>query len=176
MKTSVWVFSIILCVLVVLVEFDVNRRSTKLTSNSKVKKNEIAKTEAPAIPVLKKDLNQLAKIMTDTKANEDQRSEAVELIAGYQTVESLQQLEDFVVQKNLNVKNELESALKAQAIEGIAAYPQKELALSSLNSINPKVSELFLKERIKKSMTGLKMQNSESVDDTDSNALKTLVE
>ena len=64
----------------------------------------------------------------------------------------------------------------AQAIEGIASYPKKELALSSLNSLSQHVSESFLRDRIARSGEYLRNSKVDSTDKQDENALKKLVE
>lgn len=74
-----------------------------------------------------------------------------------------------------NRKREFESILRVQAIEGIAAYPKKELALSYLSSLEKQVNETFLKDRIVRSEEGLKGRhlNSQPKDEA---VLKQLVQ
>ena len=104
---------------------------------------------------------------------------AVELLARKQTVESLKQLENFVQQHETTTKwsrtREFESVLRAQAIEGIASFPQKDLAVSSLMALDPKLNESFLKDRIKRSLVGLK-NDSQTPEKQDNEALSKLVE
>ena len=60
-------------------------------------------------------------------------------------------------------------------MEGIAAFPQKDLAISSLTQLNPRVSESFLKDRINRSVASLKNQ-APSAEKQDEDALEKLVE
>ncbi|MBC7466086.1 MAG: hypothetical protein H7256_08840 [Bdellovibrio sp.] len=216
MKKSFWIFSLILIIAVVLVEFDLAQRNARTiakqikngtlpvaknssvpTSNSnkelkssqkidqqlaQLAQNNLEQSDDQIQDVAKNlsnaDLKKLSEVMSDKKADEDQRTLAVELISRHQTVESLKQLESFVlrpVTSSENNKRQLESVLKAQAIEGIAAYPQKDIAISSLTSLDPVVSEAFLKDRIKRSMATLQNQ-VEKTEKSDGDALRKLVE
>ncbi len=125
------------------------------------------------------DIKKLSQVMLDTTENGDQRAMAVELLSRRQNVESLKQLENFVQQHEANAKwsrsREFESVLRAQAIEGIASYPEKNLAISALTNLDPKLDESFLKDRIKRSIAGLKNGNKAS-DQRDQEALSKLVE
>lgn len=200
MKRSFWVFTLVLVLAVVLIEFDLARRSARLVANQTKKTTTMAsnKTATPTVSsalsqpeeseqknqdlakkLSPKELKRLADIMVDRKADEDQRALAIQLVARNQTVASLKELEDFVLHKKgysfFNRKDELETVLKAQAIEGIAAFPQKDLAISSLTSLDPKIDESFLKDRIKRSMAVLQNQVEKS-EDVDTDALQKLVE
>jgi hypothetical protein len=66
--------------------------------------------------------------------------------------------------------------LKAQAIEGIASYPQKNLALSYLNSLADKVDESFLKDRISRSSENLEERPKANLQQQEEAALKQLIE
>lgn len=144
--------------------------------------------------VVDKKLDELAKVMTNaeiqkllllmTRADQDgdQRAMAVELLSRNKTPEALQALQDFVVNHQTNEstgwnrQREFESVLRAQAIEGIASYPRKELALSSLNSLSEHVSESFLRDRIARSGEYLRNGKVDPIEKQDENALKKLVE
>ncbi len=125
------------------------------------------------------DVKKMSRVMSDVDQNGDQRAMAVELLARKQTIESLKQLESFVQQHQNTTKwsrsREFESVLRAQAIEGIAAFPQKDLAMSSLMALDPKMDEAFLKDRIKRSIVGLKNEN-QIPEKVDNDALIKLVE
>lgn len=225
MKKSFWIFSLILILAVVLVEFDLAQRNARTiakqikdgtlpaaniaknnSSSSSASKpasvavektapaenveqqlaqlaqNELEQSDEKIQDVAKNlstaDLKKLSEVMSDKKADEDQRTLAVELVSRHQTVESLKQLESFVLQPSTNSANrkrQLESVLKAQAIEGIAAFPQKDLAISSLTTLDPNISEAFLKDRIKRSMATLQNQVEKS-ENSDGDALRKLVE
>lgn len=210
MKRPLWIFILLLSLIVVLVEFDLARRSARLAAYAK--EGAATKTIVDAEPktfeqnfqqlsdvvadletapsdtddriqtlsknLSDKQMQRLAEVMKDKKAKEDQRTLAVELIARHKTVQSLKKLEDFIVEPGVeskNKKSDLESALRAQAIEGIAAYPEKDIALSTLSSLDPQVDESFLKDRISRSMATLKdqVENSEG---RPKNSLQNLVE
>jgi len=221
-KKSYWIFTLILILAVVAVEYDLAHRNS-LTIAKQIKDGTLvvkarkelapksladkivdaAKSPAPIQTTLKQlaadeqtasveqtdekiqgvakslsnaDLEKLSEVLNNPKADQDERTLAVELITRHQTVESLKELENFVTEEKSPLsKNEVESVLKAQAIEGIAAFPQKDLAISSLNSIDPKVHETFLKDRVKKSRALLQNQ-VENSEDEDTNALRKLVE
>ncbi len=125
------------------------------------------------------DIKKLSHVMADTGSSGDERAMAVELLSRRQSIESLKQLEEFVATHEATNQwsrnREFESVLRAQAIEGIASYPQTDLAISSLTALDPKIDESFLKDRIKRSIAGLKKQ-SESADKQDQEALSKLVE
>lgn len=120
--------------------------------------------------------------MTKTDQDGDQRAMAVELLSRNKTPEALQALQDFVIYHQTDGstgwsrQREFESVLRAQAIEGIAAYPKKELALSSLNSLSQHVSESFLRDRIARSGEYLRHGKTDPIEKQDENALKKLVE
>lgn len=126
-----------------------------------------------------RDLNSLSNVINDKKAVGDQRAMAVELLSRHHSVEALKKLEQFVQDHDdsstWSREREFESVLRAQAVEGIAAFPQKDLAITSLTQLNPKVSESFLKDRISRSVAGLKNQ-APSAEKQDNEALEKLVE
>ena len=105
---------------------------------------------------------------------------AVELLSRSKIPDAVLMLKEFVASKQLASttsarKRELESVLRAQAIEGIAGYPQKDLALSYLNSLSKEVDETFLKDRIVRSEEGIKGRTVR-VQQKDEAALKQLVQ
>ncbi len=127
------------------------------------------------------DILKFSSLIEDTQEKNDHRSMAIELLARKKSNESLQILNKFVEnhaahpKKSQDVNIEFESVLRAQAIEGIASYPVKDLALSYLNSLSQKVNEAFLKERISRSEENLKSVHSQTKSDQDSD-LKKLIE
>ncbi|MFZ3229725.1 MAG: hypothetical protein WA160_05945 [Pseudobdellovibrio sp.] len=177
MKKSVWFFSLILAVAVVLVEFDVARRNSKVIAKNNLKKNEQLIPVNSEIKVAEKKNDRLSEVAESNIAIGDQRTQAIEHIASLQTVESLKQLEDIVLKEpdSTEASAEFETVLKVQAIEGIAAYPQKDLAISSLISIDPKINEAFLKDRIKRSLIELRAQSENSEKQVE-DSLKKLIE
>lgn len=127
------------------------------------------------------EIRKLAVVVRSKTENEDRRAMAVELLSRSKTRDAILMLKEFVGSRHTyvgpvtNRKRELEFVLRAQAIEGIAAYPQKELALSYLNSLAGQVQETFLKDRIARSEEGLKgrVPNTQHKDEA---ALKQLVQ
>jgi hypothetical protein len=65
--------------------------------------------------------------------------------------------------------------LRAQAVESIAAYPQKEIAISTLNFLHQKVDESFLADRINRATAHL-LGRAPAPEAQDEAALKDLVE
>jgi len=128
-----------------------------------------------------KHVDGLYEIISDDKSNADERALAVELLSLKNDTTSLVALQNFVANtKNINgvkwdEKKELETVLRAQAVEGIAAYPEKEIAISTLNYLQQKVDQRFLSERISRASMSL-MYDNKPVTHQDEEALKKLVE
>jgi len=128
-----------------------------------------------------KHVDGLYEIISDDKSNGDERALAVELLTLKNDTTSLVALQNFVANtKNINgvkwdQKKELETVLRAQAVEGIAAYPEKEIAISTLNYLQQKVDQKFLSERISRASMSL-MYDNKPVTQQDEEALKKLVE
>ena len=127
------------------------------------------------------DVEGMFEVISNDKANSDQRALAVELLTIKNDTTSMMALQNFVAnKKNINgkpwdQKKEFETVLRAQAVEGIAAYPEKEIALSTLSYLQQKVDQKFLSERISRVSMGL-MYDSKPVKQQDEEALKKLVE
>lgn len=123
----------------------------------------------------------LFEIISDDKSNADERALAVELLTLKNNTASLIALQNFVANsKNINgekwdQKKELETVLRAQAVEGIAGYPEKEIAISTLNYLQQRVDQKFLNERISRASMNLMYDNKSGVQQ-DEDALKKLVE
>lgn len=132
-----------------------------------------------AADLTNQDLNQLSEVMTNKNSLGDQRAMAVEILSRSRSVSAIKKLEDFIKDHDESAKwsrsREFESVLRAQAIEGIAAFPEKDLAISSLTSLDQKISESFLKDRIRRSVASLK-NKAPSVEKQDEAALSKLVE
>lgn len=120
-------------------------------------------------------------VISNDKANADQRALAVELLALKNDTTSMMALQNFVANKknvngqNWDQKKEFETVLRAQAVEGIAAYPEREIALSTLSYLQQKVDQKFLSDRISRVSMGL-MYEAKPVIQQDEEALKKLVE
>ncbi len=127
------------------------------------------------------EMKKLSVMIESKSADGDQRAMAVELLARSKSEEAMQILNDFVLThetgavQTWNRNREFESVLRAQAIEGIAAYPKKDVALSYLSSLANKVDESFLKDRIARSEENLKGHAPTSQQQDDA-ALKQLVQ
>ncbi len=127
------------------------------------------------------DLKKLEIVMQNKNEDGDQRAMAVELISRSKTPEAMDALKDFVLTRenstgeNWTRNREFESVLRAQAIEGIAAFPQKQLALTYLNSMAGQIDESFLKDRIVRSEESLKGRAPDT-QQQDEAALKQLVQ
>lgn len=122
------------------------------------------------------NINRLFDVAADNADLADRRTLAIELLTRHQSVNALVKLENFIKHdKGSTVKNrDLESVLRVQAVEGIASFPQKDLAILSLSSLDPAIGESFLKDRIRRSVANLK--NETSLEKQKDQPLNTLVE
>ena len=127
------------------------------------------------------DVDSMYEVISNDKINGDQRALAVELLSVKNDTTSLMALQNFVANnKNINGKQwdrkkEFETVLRAQAVEGISTYPQREIALSTLNYLQHKVDNMFLAERIGRATTELTIQGR-TQRQQDEEALRKLVE
>lgn len=136
---------------------------------------DLAKDMAP------QDVQSLFEIISDDKNDGDQRAMAVELLSLKNDTTSLIALQNFVG-NNVNIngskwdrKKELETILRAQAVESIAAYPQRDIARSTLSYLQQKVDEKFLNDRIGRAAASLK-DEAPTIQQQDDAALKKLLE
>jgi len=138
------------------------KAAQKLSSNQIDPRTLDQKMDGLAKSLSTLEIRKLAIVVRNKDESEDRRAMAVELLSRSKTSDAVLMLKDFVgshqgtTEMTNPRKRELESVLRAQAIEGIAAYPQKQLALSYLNSLSGQVEETFLKDRIVRSEEGLK--------------------
>lgn len=127
------------------------------------------------------DVRALANIISDEEQNGDERALAVELLSLKNDTASLMALQNFVATSNkvdgitAQRKKEFETVLRAQAVESIAAYPEKEIALSTLSYLQGKVDNRFISERIGRASTGL-LYGTQNLKQQEDDALKKLVE
>jgi hypothetical protein len=127
------------------------------------------------------DVRALSDLISDDEQNGDERALAVELLSLKNDTASLTALQNFVATSNkvdgmtVQRKKEFETVLRAQAVESIAAYPQKEIALSTLSYLQGKVDNRFISERIGRASNGL-MYGTENLKQQEDDALKKLVE
>jgi len=100
------------------------------------------------------DAEALYQVISDENNSDEIRSVAIDLLTVKNDTASMMALKKFVGNKTTvngkpwNTKKELETILRAQAVESIAAYPQKEIAFSTLSFLQRQVEEKFLNERI----------------------------
>lgn len=127
------------------------------------------------------DVEGLFEVISNDKNNGDTRALAVELLSIKNDTASLMALQNFVGNnKNANGqkwdrRKEFESVLRAQAVEGIAGYPEKAIAISTLSFLKKKVDDKFLSDRIGRASANL-ISNAGSAQQQDEEALKKLVE
>lgn len=127
------------------------------------------------------DVDSMFEVISNDKIDGDQRALAVEILGVKNDTTSLMALQNFVA-NNVNIngkkwdrKKEFETVLRAQAVESIATYPQKEIALSTLDYLQHKVDNTFLAERIGRASNEITVQ-SRTLRQQDEEALKKLVE
>jgi hypothetical protein len=167
-----------------------------------IKKNFVAKFKAESLQIAKlqndpeevqsrlkllskemsaQDVEALYEIISDDKKDGDQRALAIELLSLRNDTSSLLALQNFVGNnKNINGtkwdrKRELETVLRAQAVESIATFPQKEIAISTLSFLQKKVDEKFLSDRIGRAAASLN-DGVPTLQQQDDAALKKLLE
>ncbi len=150
----------------------------KLQNNPELVQNRM---KALADSMTPQDVQGLFEVISNDKNNGDQRALAVELLSLKNDTTSLMALQNFVA-NNVTVngarwdrKKELETILRAQAVESIAAYPQRDIALSTLGYLQQKVDEKFLNDRIGRATASL-TENAPSLKQQDDDALKKLLE
>lgn len=128
-----------------------------------------------------RDVEGLYEIISDDQKDGDQRALAIELLSIKNDTSSLIALQNFVGNnKNVNGtkwdrKKELETVLRAQAVEGIASFPQRDIAISTLGFLQNKVDEKFLSDRIGRAAAGLN-NRAPGLQQQDEEALKNLLE
>lgn len=107
------------------------------------------------------EVRALYEVISDDRNSDSERALAVELLAMKNDTASLMALQNFVANdstvtgKKWNRQKELETILRAQAVESIADYPEKQIALSTLSYLQSKVDEKFLVDRIGRATSAL---------------------
>ena len=119
--------------------------------------------------------NYLKSILQNQKNNGDDRAMAIELLSRSQTPEAAEILKNYATDTSMSLgtRAEQELVFKAQAIEGVAAYQDQNLALSYLNEISKKTSYTFLQDRASRAQAALKNQGP-PIEQQDIEALKKL--
>lgn len=150
----------------------------KAQNNPELALNKMKKLAENITP---QDVQELYNIISNEKNDGDKRALAIEVLSIKNDTTSLIALQNFVANnKTVNGtkwdrKKELETVLRAQAVEGIATYPQKEIAISTLSYLQHKVDERFLNDRIGRAAAQLS-NRAPTIQPQDEAALKKLVE
>lgn len=127
------------------------------------------------------DIDKLGSIAHSPESNGDWRSMAIELLARTQSVQALQALSAFVASyqgrpsANWSRNQEFEMVLRAQAIEGIAAYRDRKSALAYVSNLTEKVDDLFLRDRLIRTRENL-LDRAPTTVQQDQKALQLLLE
>lgn len=151
---------------------------TKAQNDPELAQNKMKKFAQTITP---QDVQELYNIISNEKNDGDRRALAIELLSIKNDTTSLIALQNFVANnKTVNGtkwdrKKELETVLRAQAVEGIASYPHKDIAISTLSYLQHKVDERFLNDRISRAAANLS-NRAPTVQQQDEAALKQLVE
>ncbi len=165
-------------------ELFVQKFKSEALQISKIQNNpELAQNRMKALADMMgpQDVQGLFDIISNDKNNGDQRALAVEILSLKNDTTSLMALQNFVA-NNVTVngtkwdrKKELETVLRAQAVESIAGYPQKDIAISTLSYLQQKVDEKFLNDRIARAAASL-AERAPTLKQQDDDALKKLLE
>jgi predicted DNA-binding protein len=103
----------------------------------------------------------LKEIIESQKINSDERALAIELLSRNQTPESAEILKNYTTSKTSDAPtraghDDKERIFKAQAIDGLAAYQDRELALKYLDEVSNNTQDQFLKDRVRQAEATLK--------------------
>ena len=100
----------------------------------------------------------LEKVMAKSQKSNDERGLAVEVLSLSSLFDAHEALTHFAENESLGLgtNSELELALRAQAIEGMAAYPDKTLAQKNLENLKMRTRFAFLNERAEKALSYLR--------------------
>lgn len=107
------------------------------------------------------DINKLSEIINDSHAEGDQRSMAIELLSTTNNNSALTYLTKFVAEYRDSTATEWDRAqefevvLRAQAIEGIAAFADESQAIQQLAFLQKHTNNTFLRDRILRSLNAL---------------------
>jgi hypothetical protein len=120
--------------------------------------------------------NYLKMILNSEKSNGDERAMAIELLTRNQTPEAAEILKNYSLSDSTtgNLKSGEDIIFKAQAIEGLAGYQDRELAISYLNEIGQKTNYSFLQDRVRRAQSALKNEGP-AIETQDLEALRKIV-
>jgi len=122
-------------------------------------------------------LNYLKSVVMDLNQAGDERALAIELLSRNTSNTAAQILKEFALSNDRGLRGvakDQEIVFKAQAIEGIAAQPEKSLALQYLSEISRKTDSAFLNDRALRAQAVIK-DNVQSLEKQDQKALEKLV-
>ena len=122
-------------------------------------------------------LNYLKSVVMDLNQAGDERALAIELLSRNTSNTAAQTLKEFALSNDRGLRGvakDQEIVFKAQAIEGIAAQPEKSLALQYLSEISRKTDSAFLNDRALRAQAVIK-DNVQSLEKQDQKALEKLV-
>ena len=92
----------------------------------------------------------------DIGLNGDDRAMAVELLSRNRTAIAFNILADFISTSDQKLSIEFETILKAQAIEGITQFSNRDEAIFMLEKLESKQSNSFLADRMRRAVVGLR--------------------
>ncbi len=115
-------------------------------------------------------------VLMNEKSNGDERAMAIELLTRNQTAEAAEILKNYTLSDSTtgNLKSGEDIVFKAQAIEGLAGYQDRNLAISYLNEISRKTNYSFLQDRVRRAQSALKNEGP-TIETQDLEALKKIV-
>lgn len=115
-------------------------------------------------------------VLMNEKSNGDERAMAIELLTRNQTAEAAEILKNYSLSDSAsgNLKSDEDIVFKAQAIEGLAGYQDRNLAISYLNEISQKTNYSFLQDRVRRAQAVLKNEGP-TIETQDLEALKKIV-
>ncbi len=115
-------------------------------------------------------------ILNSQDMNGDDRAMAIELLSRNQTLDSAEILKNYTTNEpsTNTTRAEQELVFKAQAIEGLAAYQDRNVAISYLKEINKKTNYKFLQDRAQRAESALKNEGP-PIEAQDLEALKKII-
>lgn len=120
------------------------------------------------------DVKILGDILAHAKAENSERTLALELLSRSSSFQSHQALNNFAQNEQFTVKsdNDFELALRAQAIEALTLHIDKKLALKNLENVKIRTRHAFLYDRANRAIEFLSGRSLASGLNTDGNDAK----
>lgn len=94
--------------------------------------------------------------MQDAGLNREVRSLSTELVMRNQTSESLAILVSFLENKDYDTKDDFENKIRAEAIEGIYTYHDKDQAITTLEKLEAQEKNNYLAQLYRRSVVSLR--------------------